>query len=242
LRPLLALVLCAGCYDVDGLSHNFVGDGAVDLAVGDLAGADFAGVDLAGADLAGVDLAGADLSAADLSGPDLGPQPDLNGLRIMFLLAPARAGDVLSSAGGIAKLDQQCNTAAAAASLSGSYVALIADSTISGTRGLTFTTSRPIVLPSGTQVSNGLLFSGSLLHAIDEQADRSVPVTPNCAWTGFDSAGTAVASNCQDWTIGVGTPNYLGGVGDTRVTTSNWAHAVDDTCNFASCFVYCLEQ
>src|SRR5262249_49604275 len=156
------------------------------------------------------------------------PAPDLGGSRVIFLLTPDRYGNVLAAAGGIVQLDGQCTTAANNAGLSGSYVALIADSTIGATRGLSFSPTRPIVLPSGTLVSDGLLFSAAILHKIDEQADRSHPTSlSTCVWTGFDSSGATQSFNCSNWTVGAGTPNYQGAAGDIRFAGSSWAHAAD---------------
>ena len=222
----VALLVLGGCYDLGSLSDKFVGD----AAVGDLAAEDG-------------DLGTSDLAGADLSGLDLGANPDLAGSRVIFLLTPDRYGNVLAAAGGIGPLDGQCTTAANSAGLSGSYVALIADSALGATRGLTFTTARPIVLPSGALVSDGLLFSAAIYHAINEQANGTPPAgNATCVWTGFDSSGASVSFNCADWTIGAGTPNYQGAIGDTRVASSNWAHATDVVCNVATCFVYCLQQ
>jgi hypothetical protein len=228
---LAPLVLLAGCYDVGSLSARYAGD------AGDLAAADLALADLAGADLASVDLAGADLAHPTV---DLGPAPDLSGSRTMFVLLPDRYGDVLAAPGGVTVLDAACTTAANNAGLPGFYLALIADSTISTGR-ITFSNSRPIVLPSGTPLSSGLLFSTGVSHAINEQADRSpLPATPSCVWTGFTTTGAGTGSDCTNWTVGLGTPNYLGTTGDTRGTT--WTAAIDLVCNVATCFIYCIEQ
>jgi len=238
MRALVAVLALSGCYDLGMLTDRFGGDAAVaDLSVTDPG-------DLAGADLTGADLAGADLANADLARPfDLGPTPDLGGKRVMFLLTPDRYGNVLSAAGNLTMLDMQCTTAANNASIAGTFVALIATASIPATRGLTFSTARPIVLPSGTLVSDGLLFSAPIVHKIDEQANRTpLPGTSTCVWTGFNASGVSTSYNCADWTVGQGTPNYQGTVGDTRFATNAWAQAVENVCNIPTCFVYCLQQ
>jgi hypothetical protein len=195
-----------------------------DAGAPDEAGApDLAGVDLAGAD-AGEDLATADLGAA----------------RVIFVMGPAVYGDFLTAAGGLAALDGRCTTAANSAGLPGNYYALIADGTTSTSR-ISFSAARPINLPSGKPVSSGLLFSGALMNAINEQADTSaVPGTNFCVWTGFTASGTTTGAHCNNWSVGLGTPNYTGTTGDFRYATSNWANAIDLVCNVATCFVYCI--
>src|SRR5262249_12271080 len=113
----------------------------------------------------------------------------------------------------------------------------LADGAI-GVNRFTFSTTRPITLPDGTPVSFGMLLSGGLVHAINEQANgTAVPGSVVCVWTGFDAAGTPTPHNCVN---GSSTSNQrVGAIGDYRQTNTQWADSVDVICS-DTCLLYCL--
>src|SRR5215813_15547322 len=86
--------------------------------------------------------------------------------RIIFVLTPARAANLLppASPADLSALDGQCTSAAHGAGHLGNYGVLLADSAV-GVSRFNFATTRLITLPDGTPVSFGLLFSGGVMHA-----------------------------------------------------------------------------
>ena len=145
---------------------------------------------------------------------------------------------------GVAAGDTLCASEATAASLPGTYKALLATSTASAASRMTIAPLyvRPDGIPiaAGTTVAAG----GALDSGIWQRADGSyVPATGDLAYTGAptpSSVGTATTT-CSDWTSAA-TPGAI--VGATSFADSTWWNLPSQSP--VSCTqkiaVYCLQQ
>ena len=146
--------------------------------------------------------------------------------------------------GTLAHLDTSCNTEAQAASLGGSFLALIAYPSPSPEPHVRYAprSGRLVVLPSGTQVAtDDTFFTISHLHAIDQMADGT-PVASGCAWTWFDPNGYALntTSNCMSWTSA--DSSQFGAYGDVTGSDVSWCLSNVSSCDSVVCYVYCVEN
>jgi len=147
---------------------------------------------------------------------------------VAFASSTTHDGDfagVLASA-GTAAADAQCQTLAASATppLSGTFVALLSDST----RNMSSVLPASVAwyLPDHTtkiannraQLFNGL--STSLNHAIDHDESGNHITTNIFVWTGTDPSGNNTGTNCMNWSSQ--DDPIFGTRGDISMTNSSW--------------------
>jgi hypothetical protein len=175
----------------------------------------------------------------DHTGVDLVPAPTSGNL------AFATTKSFTPGPGGIDGADTLCANEAAAASLPGTYKALLATTTASAASRMTLASLyvRPDGIPiaTGTTVQAG----GALDSGIWQRADGTyVPATGDLAFTGAPtpaSTGT-LTSTCSDW-MSTATPGAT--IGATTFADPTWWF-VPPGVNPVSCnqalAVYCLQQ
>ncbi|MFT4040679.1 MAG: hypothetical protein QM692_21040 [Thermomicrobiales bacterium] len=147
--------------------------------------------------------------------------------------------------GGLSGADATCQSAAAAAGLTGTFKAWLSDATGSPSTRFTKATAA-YQLVDGTEVAQNYtdLTSGNLRHAIDKTETGTVVVmlTPD-AWTNTATNGTvknaAGALSCVAWTVGSNAQS--GWQGRPTIADSNWTDF-----NFSGCDIahrlYCFQQ
>jgi hypothetical protein len=186
----------------------------------------------------------------DLTNLDLTNRDAIDGVlspRRIFLTQNTTFGNF----GGLAGGNKKCNDEAAAAGLSGNFVAILGLSTASAKSLIVLDGgSRPIARLDGKAVATDDTFwEANHDNPINVGANgQLVPASGNLsqnAWTGFNYAGATIPSGtCQDWT-GVST-GYLGdpyGVAPMTIVGA-WAdYAAQGNCtaNYPV-HLYCIEQ
>lgn len=143
--------------------------------------------------------------------------------------------------GGLARVDDFCNTLAASAALGGTYLAWASDYRNSASSRFT-RSSVPYALLDGTIIANDWadLVDGSLAHAIDvTERGEPLPISVE-VWTGTRSDGSYSGSSCSGWTNG-GWWSQYGTVGTTSSSRS-WTDAREQYCGRSSRRIYCFEQ
>jgi Protein of unknown function (DUF1554) len=147
---------------------------------------------------------------------------------------------------GVAGADTLCQNEATAASLPGSFRALLATTTVAAADPSRFDLSMgsmPYVRPDGIKIADApTIASGAALDSgIWQNADGTY-VTGSLAqpWTGSTNPSTKGTETCTDWTTKSVSINGLLGDSTTPVTRW-WNSGSADACS-ASLPVYCLEQ
>jgi hypothetical protein len=143
---------------------------------------------------------------------------------------------------GIAGADALCASDASAASLSGTYKALLATTTASAASRMTL--AALYVRPDGIPIATGsTIAAGSTLDSgIWQRADGTyVPSQGDLVFTGAPTPSEmgTVTSTCSDWTS-TATPGAIIGA-DTFADPTWWNLASNGQCT-ATIAVYCLQQ
>lgn len=173
----------------------------------------------------------------DHSGADLVPAPTSGNIAFVSTKSFLPGPEV-----GIAGADALCASEAAAATLPGTYKALLATTTASAASRMTLASLyvRPDGMPiaSGTTIAAG----GSLDSGIWQRADGTyVPSAGDLAYTGASqpsAVGTAT-STCDDWTSTASVGAIIGAV--TFADSTWWNTASNGSCA-NEIAVYCLQQ
>jgi hypothetical protein len=157
---------------------------------------------------------GTDLGPNDLGAPiDMSPPPDLSLPPDMTVVAPKRVfvTSTLYNAnlGGVAGADSKCQARAAAAGLTGTYKAWLADSLGHSPSTRMSRSTGEYVLVNGSVVGLSYtdLTSGTIHHAINLTESGGAPPTstgasPDLVWTDSSEDGTLFDAGltCGDWT------------------------------------------
>lgn len=150
------------------------------------------------------------------------------------------SGTYTGNLGGLSGADTICNSAAAALSYGGYWMALLSDSVSSAKDRLSI--SYPVVKASNTAttIAGANLWSGGLSNAVGAGSGT---------WTGMDSSGTnynaytgnggTAAGYCNDWANG--SSSYYGVRGIDNQTDSGWLIYYSQLCNNIN-LIYCIEQ
>ena len=150
--------------------------------------------------------------------------------------------------GGLAGADSICNAAAAAASLPGTYMAWLSNTTDGpATRFATHHTGA-YELVDGTVIADDWadLTDGALLAPID--VDETGAQVSDFAWTNtrFDgtphctSSSPTAACECTDWSTTTG--SNTGFLGSSVATTAQWSTVTTRFCSRNFHRLYCFEQ
>jgi hypothetical protein len=152
----------------------------------------------------------------------------------------------LDNTSGIAGADTLCTTEAAAASLPGTFQALLSTSTTpAATRsGFNFSPGSEVyVRPDGIEIAPApTMATGAAVESgIWQNADGTYVTIGGSAWTGSStpSASTTTAHTCDDWTTN--SASSLGLIGAIQFTNIWWGDGGQNGCE-ASNRVYCLEE
>lgn len=231
----LSLLIFA-CGDSNSAQDSGVsGDTGIDASV-DAPGEDAAPVDGSATDAQVEDSGTTDSGSID-SGPDesdAGPPPVYN---TVFVTSTSYQPGV--DFDSVEAADELCAERAAAASLTGTFIAFLSSSTVNaidrlaGAVGFARTDGRVFAnLP--TDIANG-----AVLRAID--VDEFGAVTGNesiGAWTGSNASGGAESSNCGDWALSDG--GSYGAVGGIQATRNRWLYQWEFACT-ESLRLYCFQ-
>jgi hypothetical protein len=155
--------------------------------------------------------------------------------RVMFASSETYDGNL----GGVAGADAKCNQLALAAGHEGTFLAWIADSSVSpDTRDSK--AGAPYVLTSGTVIANDWtdLTDGFINVAINRDEANALTGSPIFVWTNVTGQGVAEgADHCLDWTSS--SSSDAGARGQTL--TTNWTNSVSSLCSTPH-RLYCIEQ
>ncbi|MCB9983913.1 MAG: hypothetical protein H6861_09640 [Rhodospirillales bacterium] len=144
----------------------------------------------------------------------------------IFKTANSYRGDSL---GGLSGADTLCQTEAGVLGYSGTWKALLSDSTTNAKDRLTIT--YPVVRAAdGTIVDSTNLWDGTVQTAIE-------PGSYLNAWTGSNTNGTASSSHCTNWSATGGIATY----GRAEFTNTNWINIGTSGCAVAVA-LYCVKQ
>ncbi len=162
-------------------------------------------------------------------------QPNGNS-KTVFVSSVNYSGDL----GGPLGADQKCNGLAAAAGLSGTYMAWLGDSNTDPVRRFR-RSNNSYLLTNGNPIATDWadLTDGSITNSIfytETGAARTIP--SHMVWTNaYTDGDTWNANDCANWTSTTGT----GMLGNSGATGSSWAIASSATCS-ALHRIYCFEQ
>jgi len=157
-------------------------------------------------------------------------------LRLVFVTE----GTFDGSLGSISAADDLCRTEAEAANVSGEWMALLGDGTVSVDDRMS---GRPLYRLDGVLVaaSEADLFDGTLAAPIDMTESGETLPADEWAWTGSLADGGLGPASCEDWTWASGSPSATGTVGTVGATADGlWLSAGVETCDQAL-HVYCYE-
>jgi len=160
--------------------------------------------------------------------------------KLVFVTSSGFFGNLGGTAGG----DTDCNNAASAAGLPGTYKAWLSTAAAGDNPASSFTQSTiPYVLVDNTQVAANwtALVSGTLDHAIDED-EHGTMTTQSSVWTGTNANGTAPTYpqqvlDCFGWSD----QTDLAYVGSPTATNSTWSIQEGIVCNNFEP-LYCFQQ
>jgi hypothetical protein len=160
--------------------------------------------------------------------------------KFVFVTSSGFLGNLGGTAGG----NTDCNNAASAAGLPGTYKAWLSTAAAGDNPASSFTQSTiPYVLVDNTQVAENWagLVSGTLEHAIDEDEHGTI-TTQSSVWTGTNANGTAPTYpqqvlDCFGWSD----DTDLAYVGSPGATNSNWSIQEGIMCNNVEP-LYCFQQ
>ncbi len=153
----------------------------------------------------------------------------------------------LDNTSGIAGADTLCATEASAASLPGTFQALLSTSTTPAAMrsGFNFlATSEPYVRPDGIKIADApTIASGAPLDSgIWQNADGTYVTTFSLPWTGSStpSSPTITAQTCDDWSTN--SDPASGDIGETRDSGEFWWNAGTTALCGNSLPIYCLQE
>ena len=162
----------------------------------------------------------------------------------------------VSLTGGLAQGDQICNSLAANAGRSGTYVAWLSTSSVNAVSRLTPGSGpfrRPdcaIVANDIAQLTSGITTGGSnpLANPII-LTEGGMPVGETVVWTGTSSDGTASGYDCAGWTSTTSIGSVSGTLGDSSNADCSsyggdqygWTHCADNGNCGAPQRLYCFE-
>ena len=152
----------------------------------------------------------------------------------------------MDNTSGITGADTLCATEASAASLPGTFQALLSTSTTPAAMrsGFNFlATSEPYVRPDGIKIGDApTIASGAPLDSgIWQNADGTYVTTFSLPWTGSStpSSPTTTAQTCDDWSTN--SDPASGDIGETRDSGEFWWIATGALCG-NSLPIYCLQE
>ena len=154
----------------------------------------------------------------------------------------------LDNISGIAGADTLCATEASAASLPGTFQALLSTSTTPAAMrsGFNFLAiSEPYVRPDGIKIGDAptIASGASLDSGIWQNADGTYVTTFSLPWTGSStpSSPTTTAQTCDDWSTN--SDPGSGDIGETRDSGEFWwnADGATELCGNSSP-IYCLQE
>lgn len=157
---------------------------------------------------------------------------------LVFLTSTTHVGGAL---GGLVGADAICQQKAQAASLPGTYMAWLADSTGSPVTRFVRSTG-PYRRVDGVTVADNWtdLTDGSLAATLNlTETGTSVNSGPS-AWTHVQADGTAEADpdHCGNW----GSPSGSGDFGRAALTDTKWTDDELTNCSAAPLHLYCFQQ
>ncbi len=171
--------------------------------------------------------------------PPAEPPPDVpSGAHLIFVTADTYPGDL----GGLTGADAVCQFSANAASLPGTWKAVLSDTGTSAASRLQSTGEVFNMLGQRIAPNLSALWLTSILeleHSV--QFDQNGETTwqgIRHAWTGTEVDGTSAYDNCNNWTSN-DPVNYEGGIGDFTRTTSLWIKDARFDCDQAFP-LYCI--
>ncbi len=201
------------------------------------------------------DAGGEGGSNFDTGGPIIVPNT-----KMVFVTADVFLGNAGADAGGLAAADQACMAAAAAAGISGTFMAWLSDGATNAADRLAHATE-PYVMANGMQIAanwTDLVTNGpSMPITITEYGEGQPPQVQDdagnflddagdgglgpCAapvWTATDGTGQKVpTANCASWTDPTSASMGSGG-GQTK---AGWATGCTQTCDLGAA-LYCFQQ
>ncbi len=170
----------------------------------------------------------------------------------MFVTSTTYDGNL----GGIAGADAKCQTRANAASLGGTWKAIISDSTTNAKSrtklrfkpvfnlagDLMWNPSIPLMISNDSETKTGYAPWGAaayIANAPEITELGTVYSGTNFVWTGSTSSGIAHSANCTNWTS---TTAPSGGIyGSTATNTTGWVITSSSACS-NTFRLYCLED
>lgn len=163
--------------------------------------------------------------------------------KLVFVTLGQYDGDL----GGLAGADALCQSEAAAAGLSGTFLAWLSESQASPSSASPLT--RFLQHPGPyIYTSNGAQIAGSFVDLVDGALDRPITVGPGgetglggFVWTGTQadgSAGLTAADTCNEWTSATGS----GDAGAAIQSGSGWTSFINGANCQGAFRLYCFEQ
>lgn len=158
------------------------------------------------------------------------------GPRRLFVTRTGYTGNLKAAGGGATGLeggDNLCNTAAAAASIGGRWVAWLSSGTVRAHDRVTGTGPWQLVGSGTTVFNNRAGLATTPLAPIDR--DETGALRSTYAWTGTTTGGGPSGYDCSGWEFG-----SYGTAGDPE-TPSSWTAFGDRSCSNTYALI-CLEQ
>ncbi len=159
----------------------------------------------------------------------------------IFIATKAYTGNI----GGIAPANLECNTEAAAAGLTGTYVSWLSTSTVNAGDPTRLNNARGWVRPDGLPVADtisqleGFSFGGGhVFYPLRLSAAGADLGAGYWLATGTQNGMSQAGFTCGDWTSSLGTSDAIFGYADAG--TQGWGSGGSTTCN-ATMHVACLE-
>jgi hypothetical protein len=153
----------------------------------------------------------------------------------------------LDNTSGIAGADSLCAAEASAASLPGTFQALLSTSTTPAAMrsGFNFSAmSEPYVRPDGIKIADApTIAAGAPLDSgVWQNADGTYVTTFSLPWTGSStpSSPTTTAQTCDDWSTN--SDPASGDIGETRHSGEFWWNAGTTALCGNSLPIYCLQE
>ncbi|MGZ3454239.1 MAG: hypothetical protein ACXVEF_31830, partial [Polyangiales bacterium] len=151
-RALLAIVLLTGCHSADDGASPVVADGATDSTTSDGSTMEETStkIDAPMETDGSITKSDAVIDTGSTTPIDTGPPETSTANKVVFVTSTLYTGDL----GGVAGADSKCQSAAAAASLAGTFKAWVSSATSSPSTTFVRTTG-DYALPDGTVVAHG---------------------------------------------------------------------------------------
>lgn len=161
---------------------------------------------------------------------------------IVFVTSTLYDGDFTAASGnGLAGGDFLCNQAATNAELAGTFRAWLSTSTVNAIDRIS---DRKYVRTGDYAVvgyNRSDFTDGTISNAIN-RTEFGAAVADGPVWTGTDTAGTAHANTCTNWTVVGGGPPPNGRQGATGAINSQWTSNGNTACAAtATAQLYCFQ-